>query len=245
MSTLRKGSTGPAVAALQRRLGVVADGDFGEVTKAAVEAFQRRAGLEADGIAGPKTLAALNTPAAVPQAASAVPLDWMPPCSMERIIVHWTAGQHRASAECRAHYHVLIEGDGKLVRGIPSIDLNARPSKPGYAAHTLSCNSGSIGVALCCMAGAIENPFDPGPAPMTRVQWDVLPTVLAALCRRYAIPVAATTVLSHAEVQGTLGVPQRGKWDIARLAFDPSVKGARACGDLFRAATAALLAGGA
>ncbi|MGF7055404.1 hypothetical protein GGC47_004615 [Bosea sp. OAE752] len=49
------------------------------------------------------------------------------------------------------------------------------------------------------------------------------------------------TVLSHAEVQGTLKIAQRGKWDIARLAFDPSAVGAKACGDTFRAATSALI----
>ncbi|MEZ2409060.1 hypothetical protein AB6806_19835 [Bosea sp. RCC_152_1] len=42
-------------------------------------------------------------------------------------------------------------------------------------------------------------------------------------------------MLSRAEVQGTLKIVQRGKWDIARLAFDPFVGGAKACGDMFRA----------
>jgi N-acetyl-anhydromuramyl-L-alanine amidase AmpD len=161
---------------------------------------------------------------------------------MRGIIVHWTAGAHKASALDREHYHVLIEGGGKLVRGIPSIALNQKPASKGYAAHTLKCNSGFIGVALCCMAGAIEAPFNAGVAPMTRSQWDALPFVLADLCRFYAIGVTPRTVLSHAEVQPTLGIAQRGKWDITRLAFDPSIKGAKACGDLFRAATAKLLA---
>lgn len=171
-----------------------------------------------------------------------VPAAWMPAARMRGIIVHWTAGAHKASALDREHYHVLIEGGGKLVRGIPSIALNQKPASKGYAAHTLKCNSGFIGVALCCMAGAIEAPFNAGVAPMTRSQWDALPFVLADLCRFYAIGVTPRTVLSHAEVQPTLGIAQRGKWDITRLAFDPSIKGAKACGDLFRAATAKLLA---
>ena len=161
---------------------------------------------------------------------------------MNRVIVHWTAGTHRASGLDRSHYHVLIEGDGKLVRGIPAISLNdSRGAKPGYAAHTLNCNTGSIGVSLCCMAGAVESPFNAGSAPMTRVQWDALPPVLADLCRRYGIPVTRKTVLSHAEVQGTLKIAQRGKWDISRLAFDPSVVGSAACGDAFRSSASALL----
>jgi N-acetyl-anhydromuramyl-L-alanine amidase AmpD len=173
---------------------------------------------------------------------STVPLDWMPPAKLARIIVHWTAGQHKASDLDRQHYHILIEGDGSLVRGVPGIDLNGLPkARPGYAAHTLNCNTGSIGVSLCCMALAVEAPFQTGPAPMTRTQWDALPHVLADLCRAYAIPVTPETVLSHAEVQRNLGIAQRGKWDISRLSFDLATRGAHACGDIFRAQTANLL----
>lgn len=39
--------------------------------------------------------------------------------------------------------------------------------------------------------------------------------LVAALCCRYSIPVTRETVLSHAEVQPTLKVAQKGKWDIA------------------------------
>ena len=171
----------------------------------------------------------------------AISSSWMPPAKMQRIIVHWTAGGHKASELDRAHYHILIQGDGSLVRGIPTIDLNQAPAKKGYAAHTLNCNTGSIGVSLCCMAGAVESPFNAGSAPMTKAQWDKLPIVLATLCERYSITPGPKTVLSHAEVQSTLGIKQRGKWDIARLAFDKTVIGAKACGDIFRKRTAELI----
>jgi peptidoglycan DL-endopeptidase CwlO len=58
---LKKGSRGPAVASLQQRLGIAADGVFGPQTKAAVLAYQRAHGLAVDGIAGPQTLGALGT----------------------------------------------------------------------------------------------------------------------------------------------------------------------------------------
>jgi cell wall-associated NlpC family hydrolase len=48
--------------ALQRALGIGADGDYGPLTRAAVRAFQRSHGLEVDGVAGPRTLAALGLP---------------------------------------------------------------------------------------------------------------------------------------------------------------------------------------
>ena len=60
VTVLKKGSRGPAVKALQKRLGIPVDGVFGRQTKAAVKRFQRRNGLVADGIAGPATLAALG-----------------------------------------------------------------------------------------------------------------------------------------------------------------------------------------
>src|SRR5215210_442002 len=57
---LKKGSRGPAVAALQRQLGISADGVFGRQTRAAVRAFQARNGLVVDGIVGPQTRGALG-----------------------------------------------------------------------------------------------------------------------------------------------------------------------------------------
>jgi cell wall-associated NlpC family hydrolase len=57
---LKKGKRGPRVAALQRKLGISADGVFGSGTKRAVRRYQRRHGLVADGIAGPQTLRSLG-----------------------------------------------------------------------------------------------------------------------------------------------------------------------------------------
>lgn len=57
---LRRGSRGPEVQTLQRRLGVEADGIFGVNTEAAVVKAQVRFGLVPDGIVGPKTLSALG-----------------------------------------------------------------------------------------------------------------------------------------------------------------------------------------
>ncbi|UTH73351.1 N-acetylmuramidase family protein [Chromobacterium sp. IIBBL 290-4] len=64
MDLMKKGAHGLDVQALQQRLAALGakltvDGWFGDATEAAVAAFQRRAGLVVDGIAGPKTLFAL------------------------------------------------------------------------------------------------------------------------------------------------------------------------------------------
>ena len=52
---IAQGDTGPAVADLQRSLGIPADGDFGSITDAQVRAFQAAAKLSADGVVGPQT----------------------------------------------------------------------------------------------------------------------------------------------------------------------------------------------
>jgi transglycosylase-like protein/putative peptidoglycan binding protein len=57
---LTTGSSGKAVAAVQRKLGVRATGHFGRYTRQAVRRFQRRQGLLVDGIVGPQTLGALG-----------------------------------------------------------------------------------------------------------------------------------------------------------------------------------------
>jgi hypothetical protein len=53
-------AAGSSVSALQRALGLPADGVYGAQTRRAVRRFQRAHGLAADGIAGPLTLAALG-----------------------------------------------------------------------------------------------------------------------------------------------------------------------------------------
>jgi peptidoglycan DL-endopeptidase CwlO len=57
---LHRGSRGNEVAAVQRALGIPADGIFGPQTLQAVRAFQAAHGLLADGIVGPQTEAALG-----------------------------------------------------------------------------------------------------------------------------------------------------------------------------------------
>ena len=58
--TLKVGSKGEEVKALQTKLGLAADGDFGPGTEAKLKAWQTANGLTADGIAGPATLAKLG-----------------------------------------------------------------------------------------------------------------------------------------------------------------------------------------
>tara|TARA_B110000977_G_scaffold7287_1_gene9993 strand:+ start:2394 stop:3245 length:852 start_codon:yes stop_codon:yes gene_type:complete len=55
LRTLRKGDKGDDVAAMQKALGITADGDFGFGTQTSVKKWQKLNGLVADGIVGPAT----------------------------------------------------------------------------------------------------------------------------------------------------------------------------------------------
>ena len=73
-AVLTTGAVGPAVAVLQRKLGVDADGEFGPMTAAALKSAQTKAKLRASGKSGPATWAALGltgTPACMTQVQTA------------------------------------------------------------------------------------------------------------------------------------------------------------------------------
>ena len=59
----------------------------------------------------------------------------------------------------------------------------------------------------------------------------------------YNIPVTRQTILSHAEVQPTLGIKQRGKWDIAWLPGRATATDPIGCGDHLRKLVAEHMAG--
>jgi len=173
---------------------------------------------------------------------SVIPASWLPDLPVvKHIVIHWTAGGHTANSKDKASYHFLVEGDGKVVRGDHSVTDNIVTGDNKYAAHTLGLNTNTIGVSMCSMAGAKESPLDYGSAPFTEVQWNTLAKVVAQLCERYNVKLTNKTVLSHAEVQGTLGVKQKNKWDITVIPFIPTVKGATAVGNLFRQKVAGLM----
>jgi hypothetical protein len=253
-------NTRRAVRAFQEARGLAATGIVAEATMAALMLDDAPEAAEAppppglaEGRAGFTTARALTPvrrPTVAADAAIAgshvalhppalLPADWLPPAKAKRVICHWTGGNHRASSEAKEHYHVLIEGDGTVVRGRHSIaDNDSCGRDDPYAAHTRGKNTGSIGVAVCCMFDAKERPFSAGPFPMTEVQWRRMAEVVAQLCQRYRIAVTPETVLAHGEVGAILGVEQRGKWDPLVLPWAPEVAPSEV-GERFRRAVAA------
>ena len=170
-----------------------------------------------------------------------IPKNLLTPCTMKRVICHWSEGNYKANSTDLEHYHILIEGDGTVRGGDHTIDDNTNTNDNDYAAHTLNTNTESIGVACCCMVGCQESPFRPGSQPLKKSQWDVMVQAVAELCQFYGIPVTPKTVLGHGEVQVNLGITQRGKWDPMVWPWDTSKTRAQV-GTALREQVAAALA---
>lgn len=136
---------------------------------------------------------------------------------LKRIVMHWTAGGNNANHLDRKHYHEVVEGDGKRVKGNLLPEANINTGDGNYAAHTRRLNGGSIGLAMCGMSGAQEVPFKEGAYPILHKQVSAFVEMVAEYADTYDIPITRRTVLTHAEVQPTLGVRQNGKWDITWL----------------------------
>lgn len=153
---------------------------------------------------------------------------------MKRVILHWTAGSNKASTVDLEHYHFVVNGDGTVVKGDHKVEDNLSTADGVYAAHTKGANTGAIGVAMAGMLGA-EGPGKLGKYPLTKKQWDACMALVKKLTAQYKIPITPSTVLSHAEVQSTLGIKQNGKIDISfGVPGKPELKTAKACGDYMR-----------
>lgn len=155
-----------------------------------------------DGNHGPRTQGAYEAAGAAQRDKG---LPFVHASGISRIHIHWSAGGYDPSADERKHYHEAIDGDAQFHVLNPHLK---------HLAHTLNANGGTIGIAMCCMDEAVERPFRAGVAPMLARQLSALTRRVAMLCRTYDIPVSPWSTLSHAEVQPTLGIKQRQKWDV-------------------------------
>jgi hypothetical protein len=157
------------------------------------------------------------------------PLDtWRPkfaPGRLERIYLHWSAGDYE-TVYPSYHYCVAFSSGVPLV--VETNDLRAnmhdvRQSTDPYAAHTAGRNSYTAGIAVMAMRDA--QPDDFGEFPLTPQTVDALCAVAATIADAFDIPLDAAHVMTHAEaaiVDGYFGASSDDeRWDIARLAPSP------------------------
>jgi hypothetical protein len=136
--------------------------------------------------------------------------------SFNRITAHHTGGGYKPNATDLAAYPKCIDGDGQVHHGKFPLLANAVGRKlvaGAYYPHTRGLNSGNLGIALCAMASGVwANPRASKAFPRL-VQIDALIDEMAKDCREFGIVPSREHTLSHAEVEPTLGVKQKQKWD--------------------------------
>lgn len=133
-----------------------------------------------------------------------------------RITCHHTGGGYRPSADDLRAYHISIDGDGQRHQGIYPLDANAAGKalrNRSYYPHTWKLNSANFGIAICSMVkGVWGSPRSTAAYPRP-VQVEAMIEEVALRCREFAIKPSREHTLSHAEVEPTLGIKQKNKWD--------------------------------
>ncbi len=117
---------------------------------------------------------------------------------MKRIILHWTAGSYYPTDYEKEHYHFLVDKDGIVHNGKFKPEDNECCRIGKYAAHTGGGNTGSIGVAICAMAG-YKSKNNTGNYPILKKQFERTMELCAELAVKYKIDITAQTVLTHYE----------------------------------------------
>ena len=189
--------------------------------------------LTVDGMLGPKTRSAISEAMKIKGVRDAKDLFTR---GVRGIVWHWTAGAHGVIDLERDHYNWVFDNLGNVYDGNHSVQdqVNYDHTRGVGASHTKSMNTGWIGLSVDAMAGAIESPLNWGTNPVTWKGIDAMLDWTMDLCKEYDIPVSPWTTLSHAEVQQTLGVQQRFKWDYKVLPGYTRAEDARKIGDVLR-----------
>lgn len=173
MNTVKIGSRGEDVKALQKKLNLTADGIFGPLTEEAVKDFQKANGLTADGIVGPKTWEKLGVSTNKR--------------TIKEIIVHCSATPegkdytvdnirqwHKAQGWSDVGYHWVIYRDGTIAKGRDESVIGA---------HCTGHNTYSIGV---CYIGGMDAANKNAKDTRTEAQKAALRKLLKELKAKYS-----------------------------------------------------------
>lgn len=136
-----------------------------------------------------------------------------------KIYLHWSAGHYFQKF---GDYHINIVGDGRIY---VSTDNLAE-----VLAHTYRRNSGSVGISLCCCAGATTNNL--GDEPPTPQQIEAMAQAVCAICDGLWLTIDRNHVMTHGEAADNIdGIephepygPQTTceRWDLQFLGTDES-----------------------
>lgn len=187
-----------------------------------------------DGMSGPKTRAAIADACKLKGVRRKQDLFNR---GVRGIVWHWTAGSKGLIELELKSYNFLHDVEGNTYDGKATIAEQVMYDwRRGVgASHTRSMNTGWIGQSVDAMAGAKQtNPITWGSNPITWEGLDAMLKQSADLVEEYDIPISKWTTLSHAEVQPTLGVKQKWKWDYVVLPGDTVSRDPVEVGDILR-----------
>ena len=105
--------------------------------------------------------------------------------------LHWTAGNYGQAYD---DYHICIDQDGRVYMMCDELTE--------YKAHTYHRNTGAIGIALLCCAGAEANNgynADFGDQPPTAKQIEVLAQTVDTLSNALGLQINLYNFMTHAE----------------------------------------------
>lgn len=223
MNTVKNGSRGDDVKALQTALGITADGIFGKNTEAAVKAFQKAHGLEADGIVGAKTWAALgvtDTKCVAPNVVYlplGVHITKSPRRAIKYLAIHYTAGGSSSKGRARAVKSVFERrkasadfavDDKEMVQFNPDL-LNyycwaVGDTKQGKVNCPDGGNHNTISIEICSTldsGASAEKPNHDG-WHFTEAALDNAVKLAKILMQRFNIPIER--VVRHYDISGKL-----------------------------------------
>jgi len=159
------------------------------------------------------------------------------------IIWHWSASSYGVTEEVLSHYNDGHDYLGNSYDGGARAEHQANYNwRTGVGvSHTRNSNTGRIGQTVIAMGGAEGWPLDEGNFPITWAGIDAMLMRSIDYHYQFDIPISPWSTLTHAEVQPTLGIAQRGKWDIRWFPEETKVVSARAGGDILRKRMTSLL----
>jgi hypothetical protein len=203
--------------------------------QARVNALSGTKVLIVDGMSGPNTRAAVKETMRLHRKTKEKHL--FDDSGLHGVIWHWTAGLSIPSELDRDHYNDLFDKNGNQYDGAarPEHQANYDWRKGVGVSHTRNANTGRIGLAVAGMAGAEGWPkLKWGHHQLTWEGIDAMLERTALYSKKFWIPVSPWSTLSHAEVQQTLGIQQKNKWDYMVLPGDSKVRDAVEVGNILR-----------
>ena len=152
---------------------------------------------------------------------------------IERIIVHWDAGNGTMNDYIKKYYHFMVDKNAEIHNGYFTPEDNLDTSDERYCPHVGGMNTGSIGVAALGMWG-----FELGKKKsiyeINRLQMEKLFKFVAQLCHKYDLKPIDGVINTHAEIgykvltgkikRTQLTALNVGKQDILYLPYEPELR---------------------